>query len=193
MILQDESNNSFTRNTQQITSTAARIQIIGCGSTAEEDLFVYNGSGSLTLTSLEKQSYFFRLQKEGTGLFTISGIGTRVFSRTGYDGSGTFSTLNGAAKDLDMIQMKEQFFMTFMVMQIPHWNLITYMRVSELYMLAGIAETKQEFRVSVESETVLFRLYGELLFPDVRFIPNFNGGGTINIIGSGNESIGKTL
>ncbi len=187
---QDESNNSFTRNTQQITSTAL-LQFSDAASTAEEDLFVYNGSGSLTLTSQGETKVLLSFAKEGTGLFTISGIGAESFSRTGYDGSGTFSTLNGAAERFRYDPNEGTILYdvygdanTALESDYP------YAGIGTVY-VSGIASTKQEFRVSVESETVLFRLYGELLFPDVRFIPNFNGGGTINIIGSGNESIAR--
>ena len=53
--------------------------------------------------------------------------------------------------------------------------------------LSGSGSTKVE-RDFTDGNTVLFKLSGELLFPDVRFIPNFNGGGTITILGSGDES-----
>ena len=56
--------------------------------------------------------------------------------------------------------------------------------------LSGSGSTKVE-RDFTDGNTVLFKLSGELLFPDVRFIPNFNGGGTITILGSGDESISR--
>ena len=47
---QDESDNSFSRQTSGLTETAL-IQISDAAETAEEDLFVFEASGSITLTS----------------------------------------------------------------------------------------------------------------------------------------------
>lgn len=186
---QDESDNSFTRQTSGLTETAL-IQISDAAATAEEDLFVFEASGTITLTSAGETKVLRGFSQDSTVDITLSGIGAEAFARTTYQGSGSLRKLSGAAERIKWAPVGGVVLVdidgsaeTRLESDYP------YVGIGQIT-LSGSGSTKVE-RDFTDGNTVLFKLSGELLFPDVRFIPNFNGGGTITILGSGDESISR--
>jgi hypothetical protein len=186
---QDESNNSFSRQTSGLTETAL-IQISDAAATAEEDLFVFEASGTITLTSAGETKVLRGFSQDSTVDITLSGIGAEAFARTTYQGSGSLRKLSGAAERVKWAPVGGVVLVdidgsaeTRLESDYP------YVGIGQIT-LSGSGSTKVE-RDFTDGNTVLFKLSGELLFPDVRFIPNFNGGGTITILGSGDESISR--
>ena len=183
---QDESDNSFSRQTSGLTETAL-IQISDAAATAEEDLFVFEASGSITLASAGETKVLRGFSQDSTVDITLSGIGAEAFARTTYQGSGSLRKLSGAAERVEWAPVGGVVLVdidgsaeTRLESDYP------YVGIGQIT-LSGSGSTKVE-RDFTDGNTVLFKLSGELLFPDVRFIPNFNGGGTITILGSGGES-----
>ena len=183
---QDESDNSFSRQTSGLTETAL-IQISDAAATAEEDLFVFEASGSITLSSAGETKVLRGFSQDSTVNITLSGIGAEAFTRTTYQGSGSLRKLSGAAERVEWAPVGGVVLVdidgsaeTRLESDYP------YAGIGQIT-LSGSGSTKVE-RDFTDGNTVLFKLSGELLFPDVRFIPNFNGGGTITILGSGDES-----
>ena len=183
---QDESDNSFSRQTSGLTETAL-IQISDAAATAEEDLFVFEASGSITLASAGETKVLRGFSQDSTVDITLSGIGAEAFARTTYQGSGSLRKLSGAAERVEWAPVGGVVLVdidgsaeTRLESDYP------YVGIGQIT-LSGSGSTKVE-RDFTDGNTVLFKLSGELLFPDVRFIPNFNGGGTITILGSGDES-----
>ena len=183
---QDESDNSFSRQTSGLTETAL-IQISDAAATAEEDLFVFEASGTITLSSAGETKVLRGFSQDSTVNITLSGIGAEAFARTTYQGSGSLRKLSGAAERVEWAPVGGVVLVdidgsaeTRLESDYP------YVGIGQIT-LSGSGSTKVE-RDFTDGNTVLFKLSGELLFPDVRFIPNFNGGGTITILGSGDES-----
>ena len=183
---QDESDNSFSRQTSGLTETAL-IQISDAAATAEEDLFVFEASGTITLSSAGETKVLRGFSQDSTVNITLSGIGAEAFTRTTYQGSGSLRKLSGAAERVEWAPVGGVVLVdidgsaeTRLESDYP------YVGIGQIT-LSGSGSTKVE-RDFTDGNTVLFKLSGELLFPDVRFIPNFNGGGTIAILGSGDES-----
>ena len=183
---QDESDNSFSRQTSGLTETAL-IQISDAAATAEEDLFVFEASGTITLSSAGETKVLRGFSQDSTVNITLSGIGAEAFTRTTYQGSGSLRKLSGAAERVEWAPVGGVVLVdidgsaeTRLESDYP------YVGIGQIT-LSGSGSTKVE-RDFTDGNTVLFKLSGELLFPDVRFIPNFNGGGTITILGSGDES-----
>ena len=183
---QDESKNSFSRQTSGLTETAL-IQISDAAATAEEDLFVFEASGTITLSSAGETKVLRGFSQDSTVNITLSGIGAEAFARTTYQGSGSLRKLSGAAERVEWAPVGGVVLVdidgsaeTRLESDYP------YVGIGQIT-LSGSGSTKVE-RDFTDGNTVLFKLSGELLFPDVRFIPNFNGGGTITILGSGDES-----
>ena len=183
---QDESDNSFSRQTSGLTETAL-IQISDAAATAEEDLFVFEASGTITLSSAGETKVLRGFSQDSTVNITLSGIGAEAFARTTYQGSGSLRKLSGAAERVEWAPVGGVVLVdidgsaeTRLESDYP------YVGIGQIT-LSGSGSTKVE-RDFTDGNTVLFKLSGELLFPDVRFIPNFNGGGTITILGSGGES-----
>ena len=186
---QDESDNSFSRQTSGLTETAL-IQISDAAATAEEDLFVFEASGTITLSSAGETKVLRGFSQDSTVNITLSGIGAEAFARTTYQGSGSLRKLSGAAERVEWAPVGGVVLVdidgsaeTRLESDYP------YVGIGQIT-LSGSGSTKVE-RDFTDGNTVLFKLSGELLFPDVRFIPNFNGGGTITILGSGDESISR--
>ena len=186
---QDESKNSFSRQTSGLTETAL-IQISDAAATAEEDLFVFEASGTITLSSAGETKVLRGFSQDSTVNITLSGIGAEAFARTTYQGSGSLRKLSGAAERVEWAPVGGVVLVdidgsaeTRLESDYP------YVGIGQIT-LSGSGSTKVE-RDFTDGNTVLFKLSGELLFPDVRFIPNFNGGGTITILGSGDESISR--
>ena len=186
---QDESNNSFSRQTSGLTETAL-IQISDAAATAEEDLFVFEASGTITLTSAGETKVLRGFSQDSTVDITLSGIGAESFTRSTYQGSGSLRKLSGAAERVEWAPVGGVVLVdidgsaeTRLESDYP------YVGIGQIT-LSGSGSTKVE-RDFTDGNTVLFKLSGELLFPDVRFIPNFNGGGTITILGSGDESTAR--
>ena len=187
---QDESKNSFSRQTSGLTETAL-IQISDAAATAEEDLFVFEASGSITLASAGETKVLRGFSQDSTVDITLSGIGAEAFARTTYQGSGSLRKLSGAAERVEWAPVGGVVLVdidgsaeTRLESDYP------YVGIGQI-VLSGSSSTKVE-KDFTDGNTVLFKLSGELLFPDVRFIPNFNGGGTITILGSGDESVART-
>ena len=186
---QDESKNSFSRQTSGLTETAL-LQISDAAATAEEDLFVFEASGTITLSSAGETKVLRGFSQDSTVNITLSGIGAEAFARTTYQGSGSLRKLSGAAERVEWAPVGGVVLVdidgsaeTRLESDYP------YVGIGQIT-LSGSGSTKVE-RDFTDGNTVLFKLSGELLFPDVRFIPNFNGGGTITILGSGDESISR--
>ena len=186
---QDESKNSFSRQTSGLTETAL-IQISDAAATAEEDLFVFEASGTITLTSAGETKVLRGFTQDSTVDITLSGIGAESFTKSTYQGSGSLRKLSGAAERVEWAPVGGVVLVdidgsaeTRLESDYP------YIGIGQIT-LSGSGSTKVE-RDFTDGNTVLFKLSGELLFPDVRFIPNFNGGGTITILGSGDESISR--
>jgi hypothetical protein len=186
---QDESDNSFTRQSSGLTETAL-IQISDAAATAEEDLFVFEASGTITLTSAGETKVLRGFSQDSTVDITLSGIGAESFTKSTYQGSGSLRKLSGAAERVEWAPVGGVVLVdidgsaeTRLESDYP------YVGIGQIT-LSGSGSTKVE-RDFTDGNTVLFKLSGELLFPDVRFIPNFNGGGTITILGSGDESISR--
>ena len=186
---QDESKNSFSRQTSGLTETAL-IQISDAAATAEEDLFVFEASGTITLSSAGETKVLRGFSQDSTVNITLSGIGAEAFTRTTYQGSGSLRKLSGAAERVEWAPVGGVVLVdidgsaeTRLESDYP------YVGIGQIT-LSGSGSTKVE-KDFTDGNTVLFKLSGELLFPDVRFIPNFNGGGTITILGSGDESISR--
>ena len=186
---QDESKNSFSRQTSGLTETAL-LQISDAAATAEEDLFVFEASGTITLSSAGETKVLRGFSQDSTVNITLSGIGAEAFTRTTYQGSGSLRKLSGAAERVEWAPVGGVVLVdidgsaeTRLESDYP------YVGIGQIT-LSGSGSTKVE-RDFTDGNTVLFKLSGELLFPDVRFIPNFNGGGTITILGSGDESISR--
>ena len=97
---QDESNNSFSRQTSGLTETAL-IQISDVAATAEEDLFVFEASGTITLSSAGETKVLRGFSQDSTVNITLSGIGAEAFTRTTYQGSGSLRKLSGAAERVE--------------------------------------------------------------------------------------------
>ena len=186
---QDESKNSFSRQTSGLTETAL-LQISDAAATAEEDLFVFEASGTITLSSAGETKVLRGFSQDSTVNITLSGIGAEAFTRTTYQGSGSLRKLSGAAERVEWAPVGGVVLVdidgsaeTRLESDYP------YVGIGQIT-LSGSGSTKIE-KDFTDGNTVLFKLSGELLFPDVRFIPNFNGGGTITILGSGDESISR--
>ena len=186
---QDESDNSFTRQSSGLTETAL-IQISDAAATAEEDLFVFEASGTITLTSAGETKVLRGFSQDSTVDITLSGIGAESFTKSTYQGSGSLRKLSGAAERVEWSPVGGVVLVdidgsaeTRLESDYP------YVGIGQIT-LSGSGSTKVE-RDFTDGNTVLFKLSGELLFPDVRFIPNFNGGGTITILGSGDESTSR--
>ena len=186
---QDESDNSFTRQTSGLTETAL-IQISDAAATAEEDLFVFEASGTITLSSAGETKVLRGFAQDSTVDITLSGIGAEAYARTTYQGSGSLRKLSGSAERVKWAPVGGVVLVdidgsatTSLESDYP------YVGIGQIS-LSGSSSTRVE-KDFTDGNTVLFKLSGELLFPDVRFIPNFNGGGTISILGSGDESIGR--
>ena len=96
---QDESDNSYTRQTSGLTETVL-IQISDVAATAEEDLFVFESSGTITLSSAGETKVLRGFSQDSTVNITLSGIGAEAFARTTYQGSGSLRKLSGVRKEL---------------------------------------------------------------------------------------------
>ena len=180
---------SLTKDLTDENETAS-LTVSGSAGTREVDLFQdYTTTGNLTFSSSATERFAFTPETSGT--FSIAGIAEESYSRANFSGSGSFSTLNGAA---------EKFRFN------PVGGTILYdiggsstTRIEKEYTAVGLgfatfsgsAETRIERELRV-SNTVLFRVSGELNHPNIQYIPHYRGGGTITILGSGDESIART-
>lgn len=180
---------SFSRNTAQSTNTAL-IQISDAAATAEEDLFAFNGSGSITLSG-DTVTPLFSYDKEGTGLFQFVGIAQESLTRATYEASGTITALSGVAESVTWNPNEGTILydLNGSAKTGVEWEYV-HVGVGQVN-LSGTAETKVERELQVKGQSVLFRLSGELLYPDVRFIPHYRGGGTISILGSSHNKLVK--
>lgn len=184
-----DSLHSLTKDLTDENETAS-LTVSGSAGTREVDLFQdYTTTGNLTFSSSATERFAFTPETSGT--LSITGIAEESYSRANFFGSGTFSTLNGAA---------EKFRFN------PVGGTILYdiggsstTRIEKEYTSVGLgfatfsgsAETRIERELRV-SNTVLFQVSGELNHPNIQYIPHYRGGGTITILGSGDESVART-
>ena len=184
-----DSLHSLTKDLTDENETAS-LTVSGSAGTREVDLFQdYTTTGNLTFSSSATERFAFTPETSGT--LSITGIAEESYSRANFSGSGTFSILNGAA---------EKFRFN------PVGGTILYdiggsstTRIEKEYTAVGLgfatfsgsAETRIERELRV-SNTVLFQVSGELNHPNIQYIPHYRGGGTITILGSGDESIART-
>ena len=185
---QDESDNSFSRQTSGLTETAL-IQISDVAATRRGSIRLRHLEQLLFLLR-EKQKYFVDSLKIPQSILPFRESRRSIYSRTTYQGSGSLRKLSGAAERVEWAPVGGVILVdidgsaeTRLESDYP------YVGIGQIT-LSGSGSTKVE-RDFTDGNTVLFKLSGELLFPDVRFIPNFNGGGTITILGSGDESISR--
>ena len=119
-------------------------------------------------------------------------------TRVSYKGNirsfpGTITRLlsGGLQRVLPGIQPKEQFYTISEDLQKLASNGNMYMLVSVKSIFLELRKPRSRENFQVKGQSVLFRLSGELLYPDVRFIPHYRGGGTISILGSSHNKLVK--
>jgi len=182
---QDSANISFVSNTPENTIL---FTFSGVASTREIATYEYNETINYTIFgSYEKVSFTHSIIGFGTIFEVSSSLEKNVIS---YVGSGSFSTLSGSSESYSA-EISE----STILIQIGGSADI---RIQLEYSVVGIGlvningnsiTRKISTYEQVGSGTAT--LSGELIYPDIIFIPSPDGLGTINIIGSSTNSLTK--
>ena len=95
-----DSLHSLTKDLTDENETAS-LTVSGSAGTREVDLFQdYTTTGNLTFSSSATERFAFTPETSGT--LSITGIAEESYSRANFFGSGTFSTLNGLCREIQI-------------------------------------------------------------------------------------------
>ena len=182
---QDSAYVSFTANPEENTIL---FEFNGSAITAESDLHEYVGFGLYTLSGTYQN---IKLTHSESGIGTIFVTSTTLESESNvYSGSGSLFALSGKSESYS-VQTPE----STIILQISG-SATTYIESDYpvvgigLFTLDGTAITSEIATYSQVGSGVI-TLSGQLVYPDVIFIPSPDGFGTINILGSSNESLSR--
>lgn len=182
---QDSAHVSFTANPVE---DIVLFDFDGSATTAKTDLYEYVGFGLYTLSGTYQD---IKLTHSESGIGTIFIASTSLESeRDVYIGSGTLFGLSGGSESYST--------------QTPESTIILQISGSAttsiesdypvvgigLFTLNGSAITS-EIATYTQIASGSITLSGQLVYPDIIFVPSPDGTGTINILGSSNESFAR--
>jgi len=182
---QDSAYVSFIANPEENTIL---FEFNGSAITAESDLHEYVGFGLYTLSGTYQN---IKLTHSESGIGTIFVTSTTLESESNvYSGSGSLFALSGKSESYSA-QTPE----STIILQI--YGSATTSIESDypvvgigLFTLDGTAITSEIATYSQVGSGVI-TLSGQLVYPDIIFIPAPDGFGTINVLGSSNESVSR--
>ena len=184
--------NQYSANVKFVANPPENTQLFvisGNGITSKTISRSYVGiAGTIILsgsaTNIKKSKPYIGI---GTIFEISSGTTKRIQS---IQGSGSITILSGSAKSLTKKPA------TTSVLYTIFGSAITSKRISRSYVgigtetIAGISSTRKLSRISYSGIGTIV-LSGQLVYPNIKFIPSPDGSGTINIVGSSNKSLTK--
>jgi hypothetical protein len=182
---QDSANVKFIANPPE---NAILFNIGGIASTREIATYPYAGVGICTISG-SYQDIKFISSEVGFGIiFTTSSSSQKEINN--YVGSGNLFTLSGTSESYSA-QTPE----STIILQISGSAVTS---VESEYSVVGIGlfafngdATSRVIATYTQIGSGFISLSGQLLYPDIIFIPSPDGSGTISVVGSSNESLTK--
>ena len=184
----DNQDSAFTSLVANPVENTILFNISGSASTSETDLHVYSGSGSEIIygsyTDL-KRSY------SEIGFGNIFAFNGGVDSeREVYIGSGRLFALSGGSQSYSAQTPENTIIINISGSAISNVEFeYSYIGIGQ-FNISGISSTRK-INVYSDSGIGTISIFGNLVYPNIQFIPSPDGTGTINIIGSSNQSISK--
>ena len=180
---QNSANVSFVANPVE---TTILFNIDGSASTREIASYEYGGIGTHTISGFVSN---IKLTHSEVGLGTIFTISSSLEKEVDtYIGFGTLLTLSGSAEVYSAQTPESTILLTI--------SGSATTRLESEYPVVGIGlinlnGTSITRKISTYTQTGfgLITLSGELIYPDIIYIPSPDGSGSINIIGSGYDSL----
>jgi hypothetical protein len=182
---QDSANISFVANP---IDTTVLFNIDGIASTKEILRYEYSGIGTYVISGSVQN---IKLTHTEVGVGTIFEISSSMEDEVDvYVGSGSLFTISGASQ--------------YYSAQTPESTILISIsgsattRIESKYSVVGIGiinitgvSTTKKISTYTQIGSGIVTLFGELVYPDIIYIPSPDGFGTINIIGSSDNSLTK--
>ena len=158
----------------------------GSASTEQTQLYTYSGSGSVGISG----SHVIRTTKSVVGIGTLNVASTAVKKDVNsYIGSGSIGIVSGSSEStVSIIPQSTVLFSISGVSSNRTFNVYTYSGIGTGY-FSGFATSRVSSTYSYSGVGTVY-LSGELVHPNVQFIPVAKGIGGINFSGSGTEKVG---
>jgi hypothetical protein len=183
---QDSSNVSFVSNPVENT---VLFEFIGNANTREIATYEYSSSGSYDLYGSYQELKVIRV---ASGVGTLFAVSSSVEKEVDiYTGSGTLFNVSGAFESYSIQTLESSgIFNVFGSAFTQIQSIYTNVGIG-LFTVSGFADTRKISTYIKDGFGNIF-LSGELNYPDVIFIPSPDGFGSINILGTSNNSLTKS-
>jgi hypothetical protein len=183
---QDSANASFTANPPENT---VLFNFDGTAVTTEIAIYTETGSGLYTISGTY-ESVRFAYSEIGIGTIFIADISSETETDV-YIGSGNLFTISGASESFSAQTPENTQLFQISGSAVTSVEFDYPVVGIGLFALSGSAITS-EIATYTQIGSGTITISGELLYPDVVYIPSPDGSGTINVLGSSNNSLTKT-
>jgi hypothetical protein len=183
---QDSANVSFTANPPENT---VLFNFDGTAVTTEIAVYTGTGSGLYTISGTYERVRF-AYSEVGIGTIFIADISSQTETDV-YVGSGTLFAISGASESYSAQTPENTQLFQISGSAVTSVEFDYPVVGIGLFTLSGSAITS-EIATYTQIGSGTITLSGELLYPNVVYIPSPDGSGTINVLGSSNNSLTKT-